>query len=214
MAGTELECTVKINPPMLVLALLLVALEALVGRRVVAADEPSPFVAPDGEALVVFIQNERDDRKMTFLVFVPSTECVASLSGREAEVVPMTPGKYSFYVAGYDTRRIEIDLEAGRTYFIRVYSRDRFATRTTEVTPARRGTDSYKEIRTWLDGAAVTYARDDQCRGKPIEGRPRRTQKGITEANVDWKDADDVFRAKYSLSKEDGLSAEEVARLF
>ncbi|MGB8222546.1 MAG: hypothetical protein WCF10_08155 [Polyangiales bacterium] len=182
------------------LALLFAALVTGGAASPAAADEPSPFVAPDGEALVVFIQNDRDDRKMTFLVFVPSTECVAELSGREAELVPMAPGKYSFFVGGYDTRRIEIDLEAGRTYFIRVYSRDRFATRSTEVTPARRGTDSYKELKTWLDGAEVTHAREDQCRGKPIEGRPRQIQKGIMAANVDWKDGDDVFRAKYSLS--------------
>jgi hypothetical protein len=205
---------VKKTTTTLSLALLFAALVTGGATHPAAADEPSPFVAPDGEALVVFIQNDRDDRKMTFLVFVPSTECVAELTGREAELVPMSPGKYSFFVAGYDTRRIEIDLEAGRTYFIRVHSRDRFATRTTEVTPARRGTDSYKELKTWLDGAEVTHAREDQCRGKPIEGRPRQIQKGIMAANVDWKDGGDVFRAKYSLSKEDGLTAEEVARLF
>jgi hypothetical protein len=195
-------------------ALLLAAFEALWSPGAAAADEQAAFVAPAGEALVVFIQNDRDDRKMTFLVFDPSRECVASLGGRQAELVPMKPGKYTFYVSAYNARRIEIDLETGRTYFIRVYSRDRFATRATEVTPARRGTDSYKEWRTWLAGAIVTHARDDQCRGKPLEGRSKRIQKSIMEADVDWKDGDEAFRDKYTLRKDDGLTADEFRTLF
>lgn|GEM_PF-1648310 len=193
---------------------LLLAALALLGSPVpAAADELSPFVAPPDQALVVLIQNERTDRETTFVVFDPDKKCVASVGGRKAERVPMKPGKHTLYVTAYNTRRIDLDLRAGRTYFIRIYARDRFATRVTEVTPVHRGSDAFMRLRTWLEGAEVTHAQDDQCVGKPLDKRRDRTQKKITEANVDWKDGDDAFRAQYTLGQDDGLSAEELGML-
>ncbi|MDH4283163.1 MAG: hypothetical protein OEV36_10965 [Myxococcales bacterium] len=178
-----------------------------------AAYDASAFVAPNEEALVVFIHNLRDDERAEYVVFDPEKTCVASVGGRQAEVVPMKPGRYTLYVAGYNTVRIELDLDAGRTYFVRIHSVDRFATRVSDVTPARRGTDSYKEIKTWLSGAQVALGSDDPCRGKPLDKKLRRVQKGIHEANADWKAGDDAYRAKYTMHKEDGLTPTEVSRL-
>jgi len=198
---------------MLSFSLLLVTLGTLGPLAHAAADEFSPFVAPEGQALVVLIQNERNDRGTTFVVFDPDKKCVASVGGRTAEIVPMNPGKYTLYVSAYNTRRIELDLAAGRTYFVRIYARDRFATRVTEATPVHRGSAAYMRLKTWLDGAMVTHSHDDQCVGKPLDKRRDRTQKKIMEANVDWKDGDDAFRAQYTLSKDDGLSADELGML-
>jgi hypothetical protein len=192
---------------------LIVVLEALRSPSTAAAYDASAFVAPNEEALVVFIHNLRDDERAEYVVFDPEKTCVASVGGRQAEVVPMKPGRYTLYVAGYNTVRIELDLEAVRTYFIRLHSVDRFATRVSDVAPARRGTDSYKEIKTWLSGAQVALGSDDQCRGKPLGKKLRRVQKGIYEANADWKAGDDAYRAKYTVRKEDGLTPTEVSRL-
>jgi len=186
---------------------------ALAVARPAAADGKSAFVAPEEGALVVFIQNAPDDRAMNYIVFDADKQCVAEVGGREAEVIPMNPGRHTLYVAAYNNHRIDLDLVAGRTYFIRLFSIEKFATRVSEVTPVQRGTDSYKLVKTWLKGATVIHASDDPCRGKPLKERANRTQRRLNEANADWKNGDELYRFKYKLLREDGLTAEEVGWL-
>ncbi|MDH3726085.1 MAG: hypothetical protein OER77_01010 [Myxococcales bacterium] len=59
----------------------------------------------------------------------------------------------------------------------------------------------------------MTHASDDRCRGKPLNERQNRTQRRINEANADWKNGDELYRFKYKLLPEDGLTAEEVSWL-
>jgi hypothetical protein len=81
------------------------------------------------------------------------------------------------------------------------------------VTPVQRGTESYKLLKFWLQGARVTHASEDPSRGKPLKERQNRTQKRINEANADWKNGDELYRYKYKLLKEDGLTADEISWL-
>ena len=195
------------------LLLIWFGLMALAAARPAAAEGKSAFVAPKDVALVVFIQNAPDDRAMDYIVFDADKQCVVEVGGREAEVIPMNPGRHTLYVAVYNNRRIDLDLVAGRTYFIRLFSVEKFATRVSDVMPVQRGTDSYKLLKTWLEGARVIQGIDDPCRGKPLKERSNRTQKRINEANADWKDGDELYRFNYRLLKEDGLTAEEVGWL-
>ena len=189
------------------------ALMALAGARPAAAGDKSPFLAPKDGALLVFIQNLHEDRTMSYVVFDADKTCVAEVGGREAEVIPMKPGKHTLYIAAYNNHRVDIDLVAGRTYFIRLFSIEKFATRVSDVTPVQRGTDSYKLVKTWLKGATVIHTSDDPCRGKPLKERANRTQRRLNEANADWKNGDELYRFKYKLLREDGLTAEEVGWL-
>lgn len=195
------------------LLLIWFGLMALAAARPAAAEGKSAFVAPKDVALVVFIQNAPDDRAMDYIVFDADKQCVVEVGGREAEVIPMNPGRHTLYVAVYNNRRIDLDLVAGRTYFIRLFSVEKFATRVSDVMPVQRGTDSYKLLKTWLEGARVIQGIDDPCRGKPLKERTNRTQKRINEANADWKNGDELYRFNYRLLKEDGLTAEEVGWL-
>lgn len=203
----------KISHQVLFVLFVLTALAALASPRPAAAYDKSAFVAPQGEALVVFIQNLRADRSMSYIVFDPEKECVAEVGGRQAEVVPMKPGKHTLYVTGYNTHRIELDLVAGRTYFIRLHSVEKFATRISNVTPVQRGTDSYRQVKTWLYGARVSHASEDPCRGKPLKERQNRTQRRINEADADWKTGDELYRMRYTLIRIDGLTATEIDTL-
>jgi hypothetical protein len=186
------------------------ALAALADPRPAAAYDKSAFVPPTEKALVVFIQNLREDRATSYLVFDPEQRCVAEVGGRQALVVPMKPGQYTFYVAGYNNQRIDLDLEAGRTYFIRLYSIEKPVMRVSDVMLVQRGTESYKRLKSWLDGATVTHAKDDECRGRPLRERHNRTQKRINEANANWNNGDELYRFKYKLLKEDGLTPDEI----
>jgi hypothetical protein len=49
--------------------------------------------------------------------------------------------------------------------------------------------------------------------GKPLKERQNRTQRRINEPNADWKNGDELYRFKYKLLPEDGLTAEEVSWL-
>jgi hypothetical protein len=186
---------------------------ALASSNVAGAADRSAFVAPEDQALVVFIQNEPDDYMMNYIVFDPDKKCVAEVGGREAAVISLKPGKYTYYLASANNHRIDMDLHAGRTYFIRLSAVERIATSRSAVTPVQRGTDSYKLLKTWLDGTRVIVADDDPCRGKPLKERANRTQKRINEANADWKNGDKIYRYNYSLLKSDGLTALEVGWL-
>ena len=59
----------------------------------------------------------------------------------------------------------------------------------------------------------MTHSSDNTRRGKPLKERQNRTQRRINEANADWKNGDELYRFKYKLLPEGGLTAEEVSWL-
>ncbi len=176
-----------------------------------AAYEKADFVAPKDKALVVFIQNLRDDEAMTYTIVDRDLTCFAEVGGREAEVAKMAPGFYTFYVTGYKTQRVDMQLVAGRTYFIRIFSYERSVMRSSDVAPVQRGTESYMQVKAWLQGARVTQASDDPCHGKPLNKKQaRRMTKQVMSADIDWEAGDEIYHARYSLLRVDGFTADEI----
>lgn len=178
----------------------------------VSADDSSSFIAPDGKAAVVFIQNQKTDRKMLFTVFEANKRCVAEVGGRQAQVLVLDPEPLIFYIIGYNnTRRIEIYPEAGRTYFVRLYTVAKPLGPAPEVTLVRRASEEHMRLRFWLDGAFITHAkRNDECYGRPLKERKNRTQRRLNEANAEWKNGDDAYRDRYTLIEGDGLTAADI----
>jgi hypothetical protein len=176
------------------------------------AIDKASFVAPENKALVVFIQNEKVDRKMVFTVFGSDRRCVAEVGGRQAEVLPVEPEPLILYVTGYNsTRRVEIYPEAGRTYFVRLYTVQKAMGAVPEVTLVRRGSEDHMQLRFWLDGAFVTRALEDpECYGRPLKERKNRTTRRLNDANADWKNGDDAYRDRHMLIEGDGLTADDV----
>jgi hypothetical protein len=177
------------------------------------AYDATELVAPPGKAAIVFIQNQKVDRGMTFTVFESDKRCVAEVGGREAQVLPVEPAPLIFYVIGYyTTRRIEIYPKVGRTYFVRLHTVDKPMGPAPEVTLVRRASEEHKLLKFHLEGAFVTRSiGDDKCYGKPLNERKNRTQRRINEGNADWKSGDDVYRDKYMLIENDGLTARDIA---
>jgi hypothetical protein len=192
---------------------LTIALLVLASTPVAEADGKSPFLAPDHQAMLVFIQNEPPDYIMEYTVYDRDKLCVAKVAGREAAMVAMSPGKHTLYIASFDNQRIDVDLAPGRTYFVRFAPVQRVATPTSGVTPVQRGTRSYELVKTWLDGARVIQANQNQCRGKPLKERAKRTQRRMDEANAEWNMSDERYRLQYSLVEEDGFAANELSWL-
>ena len=183
---------------------------AVATPQTASAYDKTELVAPADAALVVFIQNIREDQTMTYTVFDLNGQCVAAVGGRQAKVVPMPAGKHTIYIAGYRNHRVDMNLIAGRTYFIRLCSIEKVANRISDVTPVQRGTDSYKSVKTWLRGARITHLSDDRCTGKPLDERKNKTVRRLNDANAAWKNGDELYHFKYSLIPDDGFTAKEV----
>ena len=186
---------------------------ALVAPPGAGAYDKTVFVAPPDKALIVFIQNQKVDRKMVFTVFASDKRCVAEVGGREAQVLPVEPVPLVFFVIGYNkTRRIELYPEVGRTYFVRLHTVDKPMGPAPEVTLVRRTSEEHKLLKFYLDGAIVTRAIGaDRCYGKPLRERKNRTQRRLNEGNADWKNGDDAYRDTYMLLEKDGLTADDIA---
>ena len=194
----------------LALVATLSACGAVATPQTASAYDKSEFVAPADVALVVFIQNTREDQKETYTVFDLNGQCIAAVGGRQAKVVPMPAGKHTLYIAGNRNHRVDVNLLAGRTYFIRLYSIAKVANRVSDVTPVQRGTDSYKSVKTWLRGVTITQLQDDRCTGKPLDERKNKTIRRLNDANAAWKNGDELYHFKYSLLPDDGFTAKEV----
>ena len=197
------------------LHLVLLLFVTLVFGSPASAYESSSFVAPEGKAMIVFIQNRRADRKMKFTVFGTDRRCVAEVGGREAQILPTPPGPYILYIVGYEsTTRVELYIEAGRTYFVRLFTQDRSVASAPQVALVRRTTDEHRQLKYHLDGANVTSAlQNTECYGMPLEERSNRTQRRINAANAGWKAANDVTRDQFTLIERDGLTPEDISRL-
>ena len=178
-----------------------------------SAYDKSELIAPEGKALVVFIQNQKVDRKMVFTVFESDKRCVAEVGGREAQLLPVEPAPLIFYVLGYgNTKRVEIYPEAGRTYFVRLHTVDKPMGQAPEVTLVRRATEEHRLLKFRLEGAFVTRSiGGDKCYGRPLDERENRTQRRLNEANGDWKSGGDGYRDRYMLIEKDGLTAQDIA---
>lgn len=176
------------------------------------AYDKKAFIAPEGKALIVFVQNQRVDRKMVYTVFESDKRCVAEVGGREAQVLPVEPMPLLLYALGYNTTyRIEIYPEAGRTYFVRLHTVDKPMGAAPEVTLVRRATEEHKLLKFHLEGVAVLpVIGNDTCYGKPLNERKNRTQRRLNEGNAEWKNGDDLFRDRYTLIEKDGLTRADI----
>lgn len=170
------------------------------------------LVAPEDKARIVFIQNQKGDRRMVFTVFESDRRCVAVVGGREAQVLDVFPGPYIFYITGFEqTRRVELYPEAGRTYFIRLHSAKRPFGSVAAVTPVRRASEEHRLLRFHLEGANLTRATDNgECYALPLNEREGRTNRRLNEANAEWQNADDAYRAGYTLIEADGLTPKDI----
>ena len=206
----------KPKHPVLWISLAFVAAVPFLRPLPAAAVDTSAFVAPDDGALLVFVQTERIQDSSDFIVFDTKGICLATLGPRQAEVLRMKPGRYTLFVSDASNQssfRLELALAAGRTYFVRLYSVNKYGWTAPQLANVQRGSNAYKGLKTWLDQAVVTYAHDDQCRGKPADRRSNRTQRRINEANADWKHEGDEYRRGLILIESDGLTATEVSWL-
>ena len=127
----------------------------------------------------------------------------------------MEPGKHTLYAWMGVAQRIDLEVAAGRTYFVRANYRSRYAAPTVELVPAKRGTDSFKEVGTWIKGAKINGHENDDC--ADVEGavdtKRGRVKKKIDQQDSKWKSNDQAYRDAHTMKKSDGMTPKEAAKL-
>jgi hypothetical protein len=172
----------------------------------------SPYVAPKDKGVVVFIRDRFVDRKINYVIVDADRQCLGVMDDKKAELIPMKPGKHTLYALGGNARRVEVNVEAGRTYFVRIYSHTAMAKGMVGLTAARRGTEAFEQIPTWTKDLKNGEG-SDSCRGTTVDDKRGRIQKRIDRTDADWKGDSEEERAKFTLKKKDGLTAKEAAKL-
>ena len=184
----------------------------LSGAGATSVYEKEQLKAPEDKARIVFVQNRYEDRKLVFTVFESDRRCVAVVGGRQAQVLDVFPGPYIFFITAYEqTRRIELYPEAGRTYFIRLYTVEKPLGSAAEITLVRRASEEHRRLRYHLEGANLSYAIDNKdCYARPLN--ERRTNRRLNEGNAEWNNGDKVYRDRFTLIEGDGLTHEDIDR--
>jgi hypothetical protein len=200
------------------LASILVASAFLIQASPASAAEKSPYLAPKDKALVVFVRDRFRSRKISMIIINEKRQCIAFIAGDKdaSELIPMEPGKHTLYALIGVIQRVDLEVEVGRTYFVRANYRSRYAAPTINLTPARRGTDTFKEVSTWIDGAKINDHTNDECKdtqGAPIETKRGRIQKKIDREDEEWKAKDQAYRDEHTGKKSDGMTPKELAKL-
>jgi hypothetical protein len=199
------------------LSLLFGALAAVSAQPAARAAEKSPYIAPKGKALVVFVRDRFGSRKHSMLIVNEDRDCIALIRGDKdaSELVPMEPGKHTLYAWMGVIQRIDVELEAGRTYFVRANYRSRYAAPIVELVPARRGTDTFKEVSTWTKGAKINGHAGDECTDVDgaVDTKRGRIQKKIDKEDAGWKTKDQAYRDEHTMKKSDGMTPKELAKL-
>ncbi|MEM7136394.1 MAG: hypothetical protein AAF500_07445 [Myxococcota bacterium] len=85
------------------------------------AHQSVPYSAPDDKALLVFLQDPTNPRPSPTVYVTGEFECVAIVmkQGAECETVVLVPGYYDIEGERESVPRIGLQIEEGRTYFVR-----------------------------------------------------------------------------------------------
>ena len=211
------EHQMKTTRQVLLISVLLGAIAALGSPSTAAAADKSPYIAPKDKALVVFVRDRFSGRNAWMLIINQDRNCIAMIHGDKdaSELVPMEPGKHQLYAWMGVIQRVDIEVEAGKTYFVRANYRSRYAAPTINLVPARRGTDTFKEVSVWTKGAKINDHEGDDCAGVEgaVDTKRGRIKKKIDKEDAAWKTKDQAYRDAHTMKKSDGMTAKEVAKL-
>jgi len=176
--------------------------------------DSSPYVAPKDKAYIVFVKAGRSSKKMQFLIFDKDLKCVSMFEDVVSEIIPVEPGKHTLYTMATNAHRMEFNVEAGRTYFIRI-SLPKYGYGTVKLVPAKRDSDAFGQVKDWVKGAKASDPDKDACRGLQLGPgkRGKDPYPGKRDAaDEKWK-ANAEYRDKLTMKNKDGFTAEEAGKL-
>jgi len=176
--------------------------------------DSSTYVAPKDEAYIVFVKAGRGSKKAQFMIFDADLKCVSLFEDNVSEIIPVKPGTHTLYTMATNAHRMELNVEAGRTYFIRI-SLPKYGYGTIQLVPAKRDSEAFAQVKEWVKGAKASNPNEDSCRGLQL-GAGKRGKDPYPgkrdDADNKWKQNAE-YREKLTMKKTDGFTAEEAGKL-
>lgn len=173
---------------------------------------PSDYVAPEDQALLIFVERRSDRGHHEFLVVDEHRNFVADLRGDMHTVVTLPPGQHTFYVISEDCEPLVAAVAAGRTYIADIEPLADGRRVLVDLHAARRGGSLFADAPTWVQ-QTFRFEPDGRS-GQAWVREDRDTIRRAVQIAMDhWESATPEWRAQRTLRPRDGLLAEEVENI-
>ncbi|MDH3625727.1 MAG: hypothetical protein OEQ49_17815 [Myxococcales bacterium] len=188
------------------------------GAPVVEADPPksldeSPYVAPEGKSLVVFVRpRKRLASEVIYSVVNERGWCIASVANDWKVVARVEPGtQMLMVVAGVaqpQVQLLKLKAEAGKTYIVKM--RPRVNTKNpVELTILRRGTEPLEMFPASIRESSPFRPNLDECTAW-VATRQSKLANKAAQAKEAWRGKDKAFRESHTIRGADGWTGDEV----
>lgn len=209
-----------IAPVMPSARLLFVSLAILaVGASASKADIPktptkSPYVAPEGEALLVFVrERKRLASEVIYSIVDERGRCIASVANDWKVVAAVKPGTQMLMVvtgvAQPQVQLLKVKAAAGKTYVVKM--RPRVNTKSpVELTILRRSTEPLEMFPASIHETGPFKPNLEECTAWVAKRQAKLATKAA-QAKEAWKAGDNELRASQTIRTADGWTGDEVA---
>lgn len=188
------------------------------GAPSVEADLPgtaheSPYVAPEGKALVVFVrERKRLASEVTYSIVNDRGRCIALVANHWKVVARIEPGTQMLMVvtgvAQPQVQLLKVKAAAGRTYVVKMRPRVN-AKNPVELTIFRRSAEPLEMFPASIRETGPFRPNLDECTAW-VEARQSKLATKAAKAKEAWQAKDKEFRASHTIRGADGWTGAEV----
>jgi hypothetical protein len=190
-----------------------------VGGSVSRADIPktpteSPYVAPKGKALLVFVrERKRLAEDVIYSIVDERGRCIALVADRWKVIAPVRPGTQMLMVvtgvAQPQVQLLKVKAAAGKTYVVKM--RPRVSTKSpVELTILRRSTEPLELFPASIRETGPFKPNLEECTAW-VASRQAKLATKAAQAKERWRAEDKEFRASRTIRAADGWKGDEVA---
>ena len=172
-----------------------------------------PYVAPSGQALLVFSRlRRRQASDVTLRIVNPAGRCLAELDNGWQMAAPLWPGTHMLMVitgeAPPTVQLMEVNLRAGRTYVVRLEMRVNVKS-PVRISPIRRSAQPLEAFPSAVRDA-IPVAPDLRKCTEWVSWKRSRIESRAVDAKRKWDDADKAYHELRTVERNDGWTAAEV----
>ena len=165
---------------------------------------PPNLQAAADKALVVFARPSGSNGGIVFTVLDEQGKFVGDSAPKTVFVVPVEPGRHIFISWAENSAAIEVNAQAGKTYWVHVLPRMGTWTARVQLLAVKPGSDTWAEKDAWLREAQAV-APDLVAGQAHIDGRAEDTRNRLDRGLQSWDDYGTEERSDRTLKPEDGV---------
>jgi hypothetical protein len=191
----------------------LVACESASRADIPKTPTKSPYIAPEGEALLVFArERKRLASDVIYSIVDERGRCIASVPNDWKVVAPVKPGTQTLMVvtgvAQPQVQLLKVKAGAGKTYVVRM--RPRVNTKSpVELTILRRSTEPLEVFPAAIRETGPFKVNLEECTAWVAKRQSKLATKAA-QAKAAWKAEDEEFQANQTIRDADGWTGDEV----